>query len=587
MMSSVNASGPESGRFRHAPKLFAALAALIFLAGLGLRIDGVVFRSLEYDEIWTCATYSSKPLSVIFNDLKTPNNHPLNSLLIKCAGNILGEDVLSIRLPALAAGILLMIAAPLLAFDFSGRRPGAALIALGLCASSGPLIHYSQTARGYELQCLLAALMAWAVIKASSKTERSWRRALFSVVVFVSGALAELTLPTSVMFIFPVFLCFCVFLRPWKISGFKELKDLVRENIWILVSWLALGLFCAGWTAYGFDQYMEGRTAFGESVGSPAGVFHLAAGVILQICAGPALPLCALFLFFRRGFALLALALLFIVLFPFITAPLLSAGGARVYLWTLPFIFAAAAAALSDIPLRRPLEKQLVTALCALAPFLLTTRSLAEWTPVDWRVAFGEIIKKFPSDTYIVFPACDGLSVKMNNMPAVLEENLSRTPAREALLVSADHKNGLSGADIQTQLQSEIRFDPPIKTKTARVGGVDCCVYRLRSVRDSAAVSNIVAASIPRNPVSLCNDVYRAVIEPTIKSWIQINSFFKHTPVIDSQTVTSYFFATDKCPFSRELMTAVEDRCGGAVRFFYLCPVSEEEDICESVTTPK
>ncbi|MGE4564646.1 MAG: hypothetical protein AB7F32_07235, partial [Victivallaceae bacterium] len=132
-------------------KHFFGLAVLITLGGLALRLTSLG-GSLQYDEIWTLEFYASKSIGTIFSDLSLPNNHPLNSLLVKLTA--IGENSVTIRLAAWLAGVLAIPAAGYLAWLVSRRRR-AALWTMALIALSAPLAVYSQLARGYSLQLFL------------------------------------------------------------------------------------------------------------------------------------------------------------------------------------------------------------------------------------------------------------------------------------------------------------------------------------------------------------------------------------------------------------------------------------------------
>ena len=46
--------------------LLLLLIITIAAVGMILRFDGLSFRSLEYDEVWTCLNYSKIPVGQIF-----------------------------------------------------------------------------------------------------------------------------------------------------------------------------------------------------------------------------------------------------------------------------------------------------------------------------------------------------------------------------------------------------------------------------------------------------------------------------------------------------------------------------------------
>jgi hypothetical protein len=63
--------------------IYFILFIIILILATLIRWDNLFTRGLEYDEIWTITHYVNRSISEIFSNLKTPNNHPLYSLLVK------------------------------------------------------------------------------------------------------------------------------------------------------------------------------------------------------------------------------------------------------------------------------------------------------------------------------------------------------------------------------------------------------------------------------------------------------------------------------------------------------------------------
>ena len=61
------------------------IVAALILRGLFLN------RILEYDEIWTLKNYAPLDFTEIFQELATPNNHPVNTLIIKFISGFSGS----------------------------------------------------------------------------------------------------------------------------------------------------------------------------------------------------------------------------------------------------------------------------------------------------------------------------------------------------------------------------------------------------------------------------------------------------------------------------------------------------------------
>ena len=65
-----------------APDRKSFIVPAIILLALLLR-GFFLNRFLEYDEIWTLQNYAKLGILEIFQDLATPNNHPVNSFIVK------------------------------------------------------------------------------------------------------------------------------------------------------------------------------------------------------------------------------------------------------------------------------------------------------------------------------------------------------------------------------------------------------------------------------------------------------------------------------------------------------------------------
>lgn len=129
------------------------LLGLLAITALGAT-SRILFLSLpiRYDEAYTFIAFAMRPLNFIVSNYHLPNNHVFHTILVYLTYHLFGDQLWSIRLPALLAGILIIPATYLVARLFYSRS--IALFSAGLVAASSELIDYSTNARGYTLICL-------------------------------------------------------------------------------------------------------------------------------------------------------------------------------------------------------------------------------------------------------------------------------------------------------------------------------------------------------------------------------------------------------------------------------------------------
>jgi hypothetical protein len=147
------------------------LLGLLAITALGAA-SRILFLSLpiRYDEAYTFIAFAMRPLNFIVSNYHLPNNHVFHTLLVYLTYHLFGDQLWSIRLPALLAGILIIPATYLVARLFYGRS--TALFSAGLVAASSELIDFSTNARGYTLVCLF-----WLLLLALAfylKDHRNW-----------------------------------------------------------------------------------------------------------------------------------------------------------------------------------------------------------------------------------------------------------------------------------------------------------------------------------------------------------------------------------------------------------------------------
>lgn len=319
--------------------------AIIFFLGVYLRIMWIG-RNLEYDEIWTLLNYSLKPVSEIFTKLSTPNNHPINSLLIKYSVAVFGFDVIALRIPALISGVFLLILTPALTFHLF-RNKFASLASMLLCALSPGLVYYSQIGRGYELQSLLILLVVFFIVLLEKRIMNS---SLVVSAILLTGIVSILTIPTSILFLFPIILShiFFLFFEIEKRINFRtQTLRFLRTNSHIITAYFALFVFCLLWFGINYHQFKAGQS-YGTSVTSIGELLKFTCFTLLALASLPVL-LFSLFSWIDKTNRWLFLSFIFFIIFPFAGAIIFKQGPARVYLPLIPIIYVFASIGLADI----------------------------------------------------------------------------------------------------------------------------------------------------------------------------------------------------------------------------------------------
>ena len=128
------------------------------IMGIALVVRlAVLDKPMTHDESYTVVAFASHSFRIVITDYHLPNNHVLHTILVYLVYHLLGSQPWIVRLPALAAGIVLIPASYL-----TGRtlfNPESGLLSAGLVAVSPVLVRFSTEARGYTLLCLFTLLV--------------------------------------------------------------------------------------------------------------------------------------------------------------------------------------------------------------------------------------------------------------------------------------------------------------------------------------------------------------------------------------------------------------------------------------------
>ena len=167
--------------------LYRPVLVLIFLSGLVLRLVGLN-DPVSYDEAYTSVAFASRSLWGIVSDYSLPNNHIFHSLCVHFSTLILGNHPWSMRIPALLAGLGMILVAYSFAKSMYSRETG--LAAAALVAWFPELTHFSSEARGYSLVGLFTLLIFWLGWRVSRQSNaRDW------VLLTLCSALGFWTIP--------------------------------------------------------------------------------------------------------------------------------------------------------------------------------------------------------------------------------------------------------------------------------------------------------------------------------------------------------------------------------------------------------
>jgi len=333
---------------------------LILAAALAVRLL-FLFRGLEYDEIWSLENFSRLSTGKIFSDLATPNNHPVNTLLIKFL-DYGREKFWTIRLGSLFFSLGSVYLLFLLGKAFHRKYGWYAALA---GAFLPPVIIAGTTARGYAGQLFFLLLTALALIKCR-KGSYQW-----TITAAAAGVLAVISLPSSALYLIPAGILFI--LQLWK------KRRLYPAHLTIFPPAL---LAAAAWYAVNWKNFAA-SSQFKVPVNS-AGELLLWLSNATALNAIPLWLIIPLLLFYRKRHS--AWALFFIIIFPLAAALFTSPAPARVY---LPGV---AAGTLLITPKLKNIRYNCAVAVLLLGiQFAVSLPVLPDTVSMDEMTAFNEI----------------------------------------------------------------------------------------------------------------------------------------------------------------------------------------------------
>jgi hypothetical protein len=560
---------------------YIILLVIISVSGIVLRYHQITTKAFEYDEIWTITNYASKTNSVIFTDLAPPNNHPVNSLIIKYLVQLFGVNQLVVRISPLLCGIALLAAVGWLTWSLFKNR-FAVVTAVLLCTFNGGLIHYSQTGRGYMLQTFMLTTMLLAIIlyEKYRHTTKPASKAILLIVIPFSAITAILTLSPSILFITAFVAIHCFYLLDKYIlkNGSIEFKhniiQAVKENISLIICYALLYIFAIIWYVSNLSKFSAGQQ-FGTQITSIT-VFIDYIKQFFPKLSGYLLPFIPLLMLFNKLFRKWAIAYLFIVCVLFVSIFIFRGGPPRSYLPIIPIIAIAAAGTagmiqqrFKTVNLKNIIIMSFVGLSISICSFYLLS-TLSAWQPSDWRKIWVAAQKSFPEkNSFISYPACAGLEVNFNNRPMAAINNCQRM-IQPGKFVQIAQPGAISVTDRKGS-QTEIKVSN-IEPLTKDIAGVKAEIYKIKKLLSGSKRSGLIIAYIPPNSPKKAKAAYGFLMYESGKDWYTVNTWLSRTTMynINKQPFRYFILASDDWRLSTQELLSIETRSRGVVRFFYL-----------------
>ena len=482
-------------------RMIPLLLVLLTVAAALLRVQNI-FSGLEYDEIWTLENFASMPLFKLFTELALPNNQPLNSCWVKFA--VYSElPVWSIRIHSLIASILTLPLAGFISYHLAGKKISAAFACMAFLALSSPDIAYATLARGYALQVFFLTLFGAGLTAAAfCCPQGKIKKFLPELAVFLGGAGAGLTLPTSV-----------VYLAGITLAAFLIKPELPRRSLlFVLIAGVALTAFFCLFNL----QQLNAARIWGSKITSFADFCNFLSDTSKHVIAPVALLVSCIAL---RSRPRQTLPLLFILLLPLLSAVLTNAGPPRTY---IPFgtVLAISAGCGASIIIQK-LKKSLAVPVClALTVFLAGEYALRRqlWYTPDSREIFKQTAQ-LPSTSLVVHRATSGYPLAWNNQPEIYSDFVKRLLEHSTELIMFDGPGRINGNDRQN---NEAVITIPAQGTEIKSGVLNYRKYALEELSTPPGQEENVLIVLRPMPENMLN-FYFSLLNTPKSSWLKLN----------------------------------------------------------------
>ena len=430
---------------------------LIFLGGFIVPIL-LMPSNFVFDELWTIQNFLPLGIGQILTDLSLPNNHPLNTLMMKIMSSFSGLPLI-LRLPSLICGAMIPVFCGELAWRWSRSNRRTALISAALLAMfSVPLAVFAGICRGYALQLFFLLLC---VLSMTEVRENPKKAAVLTVI----GAVGTfLSVPNGALFLLPAGIGYLLF---------SEAKERRCREMWIAAGVIAVlaGIF------YGinFSAVREAQI-WGTKIVSFAGFWEFVKKTMLALVLVPPflLTLPVWVSSWKRG------AAGGLLLLPILLAVFSNAGPERCYLYLAAALAVAGGIGIAELSEKFPAKKRQWIALAAVV--VLAAGALAMqlrfWKTVDYAAIFEKNMQEIPVGIVPVYRASAGYPIVCVTDQNELNEFNARIFAGEisqiAFLECADREfNGLDALGGEAVVKGET------SGKAADFGGLECRIYDL------------------------------------------------------------------------------------------------------------
>lgn len=543
--------------------LFFILFAIYLWSGLELRTP-------EYDEIWTLQFYASQPVSSILTDVATPNNHPLNSLMIRYATMFGGYSMGAVRFPAWLSYCGLFVIALIAAIKcFKNSVTRAAFLAWVML--NGVLVHYAETARGYAVQTFFVTALFLSLILYNKYKEQPARRKGYAILFLLTAAGCCLSISSGILYVTFLTGFWWIFTTPFK-SGIANIWK--EQKPWI-ISGIIFAIFVLLWYGLHYTEFAKGQAQFGDPMNSPERFFIFISNTLtsLNLWIPLIFTVCGVILLLlkvRKEDLKFCLVPLLALAGMFLSAIITKAGPPRVYLPWVPILCFSAAYTLDQLleysRIRKFSPVILLAAIAAAAFSMNSVRQKA--ADPDLGIAYSNLKENVSPDIYIAYRPTDAFVLSAVFGKDVIEDNLRRMQDPKMIMLFHDN---LIGAMRFTD-GSTCSFAPTLSTPVQQGSMNDDLgywIYKLRPPRPGEEWE--------KSPLVLCRMFGTHHEELRQKqNWLKnnfavVNAFLTRNlsrlyPAIPSMQ----FFVSSSPGLSADEMLKLEEDRAGRIRFFIL-----------------